>query len=277
MAGEAAGAPRVVLVGAGGIGCGAAQVLARSQRPLEVVVVDDDVIEVGNLHRQVLHAEADRGHPKAESLVRAIARIADSARSGASTRLVTARAVCERIKRDDARARVRGAAVVIDGSDNFATRFLINDACVLERVPLVHAAAIRWQGQILVSGARGGPCYRCLFEEPPRFGDGISCAEAGVAGPVVGVVGALAAEAALALLDELAASATDGREPLSADGRDHRGEREPDPQLGRLVVFDGLSGTTRTVRFRKNPACLACGARPIADLLAVEDYEVPPC
>lgn len=253
---------RVVLLGAGGLGCAAAPVLARAaaSRPLHVVIADGDRVEIGNLHRQVMHRAEDAGRRKARSMERALEAIARAA--GAAEGALTTEAWCERIAGERARELVRGADVVLDGTDNFATRFLANDACVLEGVRLVHAASIRWQGQLLgVAPREGGPCYRCLFEEPPGAAAGMTCAEAGVAGPVVGVVGALAAELALALLD--------GRSPYQA---------APDgTRLGRLLTYDGLRGQTRTVRFRRNPSCIACGQEPLAALLPHASYEVPAC
>jgi adenylyltransferase/sulfurtransferase len=126
---------------------------------------------------------------------------------------------------------------VIDGSDNFATKFLVNDACVLERVPFVHAGAIRWGGQWLAV-APGAPCYRCLFEAPPEAALGESCRDAGICGPVVGVVGARQAEAGLALLDGAGGAAR-----------------------STLHVYDALAGAVRAVAFGHNPECSACGAR----------------
>jgi len=248
---------RVVLIGAGGLGCAVAPVLAAAPLPLCVEVVDDDVVEVGNLHRQVLHRGDAPPAAKAASLAAAITRLA-------AGRGATARALATRFTADNARALCAGAAVVIDGSDNYATRFLANDGCVLEGVPLVHAASIRWQGQVLaIDPRRGGPCYRCLFEAPPAAA-GQSCAEAGVFGPVCGVVGALAAEAALGLVA--------GRSPYLQEG---------DLPLGQLLVYDGLGamdpGATRVVRFRKNPRCLACGQAPLVELLPLAAYEVPAC
>ena len=249
---------RVVLIGAGGLGCAVAPVLAAAPIPLCVEVVDDDVVEVGNLHRQVLHRGDGASTAKAPSLAGAITRLA-------AGRGATARATVTRFTADNARALCAGAAVVIDGSDNYATRFLANDGCVLEGVPLVHAASIRWQGQVLaIDPRRGGPCYRCLFEAPPDAAAGHSCAEAGVFGPVCGVVGALAAEAALDLLA--------GRSPYLQEGG---------LPLGQLLVYDGLGasdpGATRVVRFRKNPSCIACGQAPLVELLPLVAYEVPAC
>jgi|SRR5579883_1552677 len=216
---------RVLVVGAGGLGCGALPVLARSPFAAEIRFLDDDRVEPGNLHRQPFFA-GSLGQPKAEVAARAVDRLAGRP-IGACT--------IARLTINHARSLVRAFDVVLDGSDNFATKFIVNDACVIERIPFVHAAAIRWQGQLLARDpGRDDPCYRCLFEAPPAI-DGAGCAEAGVVGPVVGVVGALQAEAALALLEGRAVG-------------------------GALHVYDGLRGSLRAVRFRRNPRCTACGA-----------------
>lgn len=227
----------MLLVGAGGLGCGALPVLARAADRLAAVrIVDDDVIEASNLHRQVLFGGAS-GEPKAEVAARWL--------SARSPRL-RVEAVRDRFRVESGPALLDGVDVVIDGSDNFATRFAVNDACVSARVPLVHAAAIRWQGQLFAFDPRlGGPCYRCLFEAPPPPHACGSCLDEGVVGPVVGAVGALSAEAALALLD--------------VHAMDHERSKE---QLGVFTVYDGLAGTLRAVRFRRNPRCAACGPLP---------------
>jgi adenylyltransferase/sulfurtransferase len=221
-----------LLVGAGGLGSPAAFVLARAGVS-RIAVADDDRVEASNLHRQLLHRSKDVGRGKAESAGGAIRRLAPSA-------TVIAHAV--RVEASNVLDLVRGYDVVIDGSDSFATKFLINDACVLAGIPFVHAAAIRWGGQWLAVRP-GEPCYRCLFEEMPPAAAGASCAEAGIVGPVAGVVGALAAEAAMVLLA--------GRS-LASDG------------ANALTVYDGRAGTFRVVRFRKNPSCRACGSTKIA-------------
>ena len=241
-----AGRARVLVIGAGGIGSPALLALGRAPGPIRsLVIVDDDVVQVANLHRQILHPSAHVGMSKVRSAAVALAH------SGLDITTVEAR-----FSPENAASLLAGCDLVVDGSDNFATRFLANDACVLAGIPLVHAAAIGWQGQLVAfDPRRGDPCYRCLFEAAPAPGPGMSCAEAGVVGPVVGVIGSLAAEAAVALLDGTARS-TAG--------------------VSRLVVYDGLAGTLRAVSYRRNPLCLACGpaARPSLDPLA---YEVPAC
>ncbi len=210
----------VLVIGAGGLGCGAAMGLAAAG--VKMTVIDDDVVEESNLHRQVLHTDAWIGRPKVESLaaaVRGVTPIRGRFDAGNAARLVAA---CD---------------VIVDGSDNLPTKFLANDAAVLARKPLVHAAAIEGWGQLLTVPAGGRPCYRCLFEDLPPAGSdaGASCAEIGVLGPVPGVLGALQAVEALRILR--------GETPVFA---------------GRLIRYDSRSMTFRTVRFQPNPTCGAC-------------------
>jgi adenylyltransferase/sulfurtransferase len=234
----------VLLIGAGGLGCGAALALAAGGADA-LVVVDDDVVEESNLHRQVLHGAASVGRPKVRSLAEALARRFPDTR-------VTA--VEERFVAGNAAALVGGCAVVVDGSDNLATKFLANDAAVLAGKPLVHAAAVETWGQLLTVPAAGRPCYRCLFEELPAADAGDSCAEAGVLGPVPGVLGALQASEALRLLR--------GLRPAFA---------------GRLIRYDARLMSFRTVRFARNRACLICGDHPSITALAAATYGVHGC
>jgi molybdopterin/thiamine biosynthesis adenylyltransferase len=181
----------VLLIGAGGLGCGAALGLGAGG-VARVGVVDDDKVEIHNLHRQVLHRRERLGMRKTESLRQEMA-----ARFPA-VELITHDA---RLTVANAAALIDGYRVVIDGSDNLTTKFLANDAAVLGRRALVHAAAVGTGGQLLTVPAGGRPCYRCLFEElPPPDADAPSCAEAGVLGPVPAVLGALAAREAIRLL-----------------------------------------------------------------------------
>ncbi len=235
---------RALIVGAGGLGSPAGIVLARAGVGA-ITFADDDAVAAGNLHRQVLHRAADAGRAKAESAAEAVRRLAPG---------VVAHARCSRITAENALSTVSDFDVVLDGSDNFATKFLVNDACVLAGVPFVHAAAIRWMGQLLAVRP-GAPCYRCLFEEIPPPAAGQSCAEAGICGPVVGVVGALQAEAALALL---------GIGNGNANGNANEST---------LVVYDGLAGSTRQIHFRHNRACRACAHAA----LDPRQYEVAAC
>jgi molybdopterin/thiamine biosynthesis adenylyltransferase len=222
--------PSVLLIGAGGLGCGAALALAAGGAR-RLVVVDDDVVDESNLHRQVLHTDAAIGRPKAQSLAATLAERFPE---------VEVTPVQGRFEAANAFDLMADCAVVLDGSDNLATKFLANDAAVLAGKPLVHGAAVETWGQLLTVPAGGRPCYRCLFEElPPPDADAPSCAEAGVLGPVPGVIGALQAAEALRIL---------------------RGES---PALtGRLIRYDSRLMTMRAVRFRRNPGCGVCGDRP---------------
>jgi molybdopterin/thiamine biosynthesis adenylyltransferase len=232
---------RVLAVGVGGLGCPALLALAHAGVG-HVALCDDDEVDRTNLHRQILFDDADVGAPKLDAAARALAAAAPR------MELVLHRT---RVLPGNALALVQGADVVIEGSDNFATKFLVADACALAGVPVVHASAVRWVGTALAVGPRGGPCYRCLFEDVPR-GDAPNCAEAGVMGPVVGVVGAAQADLALARLD----------------GR---------PVDGTLVTFDGR---TRELRRRTIPArgdCPLCGRAPRIRRIAAETYAPAAC
>jgi adenylyltransferase/sulfurtransferase len=238
---EAGGA---LVIGAGGLGCPAAFALAAAGVQ-DIGVVDDDVVDATNIHRQILHSDADVGIAKVESLAHALER-----------RFPRARVEPHEVRFDaaNALALVSRYAVVVDGSDNFATKFVANDACVLAGVPLVHGAAVGTGGQLLTVPAGGEPCYRCLFEELPPQGVGPSCAEAGVLGPVPGVIGALQGAEAARLLA--------GQKPAFA---------------GRLVQYDSRGMTIRSVRFNPNPTCAVCGAAPRIRALDAAEYPDAHC
>jgi molybdopterin/thiamine biosynthesis adenylyltransferase len=204
---------------------------------------DDDEVERTNLHRQILFGEADVGAPKVEAAARALRALSP----GLEVRLHGTR-----LLPDDAVALVREYDVVLEGSDNFATKFLAADACALARVPVVHASAVRWVGTALAVRARGRPCYRCLFEDVLPAGDAPNCAEAGVMGPVVGVVAAAQVDRALALLD----------------GRDVGGE---------LTTFDGRSGALRRRTVSPRRDCPLCGDAPRIRRIEAETYLSPAC
>jgi molybdopterin/thiamine biosynthesis adenylyltransferase len=236
----------VLIIGAGGLGCPAAFALAAAG-VTRIGVVDDDRVDASNLHRQFLHgiAEADAGTPKAESIARALPR-----RFAA----VTVTAHVQRFDSATAAALLADYDVVVDGSDNFATKFLANDAAVLAGKALVHGAAVGLGGQLLTVAAGGRPCYRCLFEEIPPEGVGPSCAEAGVLGPVPGVIGALqGAEAA----------------------RLARGETPA--FTGRLIQYDSAGMIARVVPFNSNPLCGVCGPAPRIRALAASNYPAERC
>ncbi|MDB4969731.1 MAG: ThiF family protein [Myxococcales bacterium] len=212
---------RVLVIGAGGLGCPALWALAPRVRTLGIV--DDDVVEASNLNRQILHRTEDVGRPKVQSARDAIGRRYPA---------VEIETLRTRVDADNARRVVRGWDVVVDGTDSFDAKFLINDACVEAGVPLVHGGVVRFTGQ-LMSVVRGSACYRCLFEAPPPAGIAPSCSEAGIMGAFAGIIGALMAEEALRILDGA-------------------------PRLaGTLMVVDGLSDRRRRVAVRPRPGCEA--------------------
>ncbi|APR81368.1 Sulfur carrier protein adenylyltransferase ThiF [Minicystis rosea] len=222
----------IVIVGAGGIGAPAGIALcAAGVRALRVA--DDDRVERSNLHRQILFAEGDVGKPKLDAFAASIAhRFPGTVVEPHRGRALPTTAA----------ALVAEASVVIDATDNFATRFLLADACAIAGVPVVHAAAVRWTATVMAVAPGGRPCYRCLFEDIPT-GDAPDCASAGVAGPVCGVAGALAADRALRILAGDASA------------------------FGAVVTFDGLRDVLRSVPVRARPGCPLCGeARTIHDL-----------
>lgn len=222
----------VLLVGAGGIGAPAALALADGGA-LALRVVDDDRVELTNLHRQILFSEADVGRPKLEAFASALGRRYPG---------VTVEPRPGRFLPATAAGLLEGVDVVIDATDNFASRFLIADACHLAGVPAVHAAAIRWCATVMAAPPAGRPCYRCLFEDLPT-GPAPDCATAGVVGPVCGVAGALAADRALAILAGRASA------------------------YGTIVTYDGRTDRLRAVAVTPRAGCPLCGdAATIASL-----------
>ena len=210
----------VLVIGAGGLSCPALLYLAAAGVG-RIVVIDADRVDVSNLQRQMLYTTADAGELKA---------LAAARRLNALNPLIAVEPRAERFSRDNALALVRGVDVVVDGSDNFATRYLVNDACVLADRPLVYGAIQGFEGQASVFNWRGGPTYRCLFPEPPEPGTVPNCAEAGVLGVLPGLIGTVQATEAIKLLTGLG-------EPLS----------------GRLLMWNALTMTTHTVRLAADP------------------------
>jgi adenylyltransferase/sulfurtransferase len=234
---------RALVVGIGGLGCPAAIALARAGVGV-IGIADDDEVELTNLHRQILFSDDDIGKPKLECAARALRKIAPDVRvEEHATRLLPKNAI-DLVSRYD---------VVLEGADNFPTKFLAADACRLAQRPIVHAAAVRWHGTALAVSARGQPCYRCLFEDVPHESVP-NCDTAGVVGPMVGVVAAAQADLALSILA----------------GR----EREVS---GMLFTFDGKTLASRRRRVGARPSCALCGdARTIRDI-QYERYSAPRC
>jgi molybdopterin/thiamine biosynthesis adenylyltransferase len=233
----------VLVIGAGGIGHPAALALAEAG-VRTMALADEDQVELSNLHRQILFCDDDVGRAKLDALADALARRFPAL---AVTRLPG------RVLPDVALERVALARVVVDATDNFASRFLIADACHLAGVPVVHAAAVRWRATVLAVRPEGRPCYRCLFEDIPRGVDAPDCATAGVIGPVCGVAGAIAADRAMRIL---------------------AGDTSA---FGAIVTFDGLRDVLREVRVPSRPACPLCGDAPTLTAITPERYEATDC
>ena len=222
-------AARVLVIGAGGLGSPSLTYLAAAGVGT-IGIVDDDVVEASNLHRQPLHGEPDLGRPKTDSA-------ADRLR--AINPLISVVAHRERFSGATAADLVGAYDLVIDGADNFATRYLATDACALAGVPHVWASIHTFAGQLSVWWAGHGPCYRCVFPEPPPPGSVASCAEAGVLGVLPGVMGTLQAAEAVKL--------------ITGTG---------EPAVGRLIVHDALAGTWDEIPVRARPDCALCGESP---------------
>ena len=232
-------AGRILLIGAGGLGSPLALYLAAAGVGT-LGLVDFDVVDVSNLQRQVLHGTKDVGRPKLES---ARERIHDV------NPHVHVEPYETRLTSENALDIIRDYDVVIDGTDNFATRYLTNDACVLLGKPNVYGSIFRFEGQASVFALEEGPCYRCLFPEPPPPGLVPSCAEGGVLGVLPGLVGTI--------------QATEGIKLILGVG---------EPLVGRLLLIDALSMRFRTVKLRKDPNCPACGTHEIKELIDYDQF-----
>ncbi len=221
---------KVLLIGAGGLGSPAALYLAAAGVGT-IGIVDADVVDESNLQRQVLHSTASLGEPKALSGKRAIEAL------NPDVRAVTYQ---ERLASDNVdRILGEGWDVIIDGADNFPTRYLLNDASVWHGIPVVHGSIFRFEGQTTVFKPHEGPCYRCLFPQPPPPELAPSCAEGGVLGVLPGIVGSLQANEAIKLALGIG-----------------------DPLVGRLVLFDALTTTFTEIALRRDPDCPVCGENP---------------
>jgi molybdopterin/thiamine biosynthesis adenylyltransferase/rhodanese-related sulfurtransferase len=230
---------RVLCVGAGGLGSPLALYLAAAGVGT-LGIVDFDRVDLSNLQRQLLHGTSDVGRSKLDS---AESRLRDV------NPHVRVEKIDTRLSSSDALRIVSEWDVVVDGTDNFPTRYLVNDACVLTGKPNVYGSVFRWEGQASVFATEGGPCYRCLFREPPPPGLVPNCAEGGVVGVLPGIIGSIQALETIKLL--LGAGTT---------------------LAGRLLIFDALGLEWREVTLRRNPACPICGDHPTQTELI--DYDV---
>lgn len=231
-------ASSAIVVGVGGLGNPAATYLAAAGVG-RIGLVDFDVIEKSNLQRQVLYSEDDLGESKAEVAKKRLSELNPH---------VDVELHRVRLDSSNALQILKQYDVVLDGTDNFPTRYLVNDACVLLGKPDVYASIFRFQGQASVFDSREGPCYRCLYPEPPPPGMVPSCAEGGVLGVLPGIMGSLQAAEAIDL--------------ILGKGT---------PLVGRLLLFDALDMTFRELKTKKNPECPICGRNPTVKALI--DYE----
>jgi sulfur-carrier protein adenylyltransferase/sulfurtransferase len=230
-------AASLLLVGAGGLGSPAALYLAAAGVG-HIGIVDADDVELSNLQRQIIHDAADVSSAKVASAERRIRAL------NPHVDVVTYRA---RLTSSNAMEVLANYDVIVDGSDNFATRYLINDACVLLAKPNVYGSVLRFEGQASVFSSGDGPCYRCLFREPPPPALVQNCAESGVLGVVPGLIGVIQAAEAIKLITDVG-----------------------DTLVGRLLLVDALRMQFRTIDLARDPECVACGRREITSLI---DYE----
>ena len=221
---------KVFVMGAGGLGSPAALYLAAAGVGT-IGLADSDVVELHNLQRQILHRTADVGLLKVESGKRTLESLNPE---------VKVQTYPERITSANIREIIKAYDLVLDGSDNFPTRFLVNDACYFEKKTLISGAILRFDGQLSTFKPHaGGPCYRCLFPEPPPAGSVPSCQEAGVLGAVAGIIGILQANEALKEIMGLGES-----------------------MAGRFLMFNALNLSFHEVKIQRNPNCLLCGENP---------------
>jgi molybdopterin/thiamine biosynthesis adenylyltransferase/rhodanese-related sulfurtransferase len=221
---------RILLIGAGGLGSPASLYLAAAGVGT-LGIVDDDAVDESNLQRQIVHSLERLGEPKAESAKRTIEALNPD---------VDVKVFRERLSSENVdRILSEGWDVIVDGADNFPTRYLVNDASVWHGIPVVHGSIFRFEGQVTVFKPGEGPCYRCLFPQPPPPELAPSCAEGGVLGVLPGIIGSLQASEALKLA-------------LGAG----------DTLVGRLLLFDALQPTFTEVTLRRDPTCPVCGENP---------------
>lgn len=238
-------AARVLVIGAGGLGSPAAMYLAAAGVGT-IGIVDDDVVDLSNLQRQIIHGTGNVGMPKVESAAETVTSINPG---------VTVKPYHIRVSAGNIAELIAGYDVIVDAADNFSTKFLINDACVLAGKPYIYGGALRFEGQLMTYVPGRGPCYRCIFCDMPAAGEVPSCKEAGVLGAVVGVIGSMQAVEAVKLILGVG-------KPLTA----------------RLMTFDALAMTCRAVPLpEREPDCPVCGEHPTITTLDPARYIQPAC
>lgn len=238
-------AARVLVIGAGGLGSPAAMYLAAAGVGT-IGIVDDDVVDLSNLQRQIIHGTGNVGMPKVESAAETVTSINPD---------VTVKPYHIRVSAGNIAELIAGYDVIVDAADNFSTKFLINDACVLAGKPYIYGGALRFEGQLMTYVPGRGPCYRCIFRDMPAAGEVPSCKETGVLGAVVGVIGSMQAVEAVKLILGVG-------KPLTA----------------RLMTFDALAMTCRAVPLpEREPDCPVCGEHPTITTLDPARYIQPAC
>jgi sulfur-carrier protein adenylyltransferase/sulfurtransferase len=231
---------RVLCVGAGGLGSPALMYLAAAGVGT-LGIVEFDTVDESNLQRQIIHGQSDIGRPKAESAAAKIREI---------NPYVNVRIHNEALSNDNVMEIFAEYDLIVDGTDNFATRYMVNDAAVFLKKPYVWGSIYRFDGQASVFWAEHGPCYRCLYPEPPPPGMVPSCAEGGVLGVLCASIGAIQVTEAIKLLTGIG-----------------------EPLLGRLTVYDALEMEYRKIKVRKDPNCAICGEAPtVTDLIDYDDF-----
>jgi molybdopterin/thiamine biosynthesis adenylyltransferase/rhodanese-related sulfurtransferase len=230
---------KVLCVGAGGLGSPALLYLAAAGVGT-LGVIDFDVVDESNLQRQIIHGQSDVGRPKAESAAASVREI---------NPLIDVIIHNEALSNDNVMDIFSGYDLIVDGTDNFATRYMVNDAAVLLGKPYVWGSIYRFDGQASVFWAEHGPCYRCLYPEPPPPGMVPSCAEGGVLGVLCASIGSIQVNEAIKLITGIG-----------------------EPLVGRLTIYDALEMNYRSVKVRKDPECPLCGKNPTINEL-LEDYE----
>lgn len=235
---EKINAAKILMIGAGGLGSPSALYLAASGVG-EITIIDPDVVDVSNLQRQIIHDTSSIDTPKVESAKKRINEINPH---------VKVNAIQDRLSNDNVRELVRDHDMVVDGTDNFQTRYMVNDACVFEGKLNVYGSIFRFDGQATVFCDPEGPCYRCLYPEAPPPGMVPSCAEGGVLGILPGIVGIVQATEAIKL--------------IIGKGK---------PLIGRLMLYDALEMKFRELKIRKDPSCPVCG--PNRTITELQDYD----
>lgn len=231
---------KVLLVGAGGLGSPAAMYLAAAGVGT-LGLVDFDKVDLSNLQRQILHRTKDVGRPKLDSAADTLNALNPDVKVVRHNVVLNSENVMDVIKDYD---------IVVNGTDNFPTRYLVNDACVFAGKPLVDGSIFMFEGQVTVYDAKHGPCYRCLFPTPPPPGEVPSCQEAGVLGVLPGIIGSIQAVEAIKLI-----------------------LGKGDPLIGRLLLFDALPMEFRELKVEKSPNCPVCSEHPtITELIDYEQF-----